>query len=618
MQTPVHPSLSAPVRERLCKDLKAALQPVVGDDLGRVEVVDLRATPEKNWEPLWKRFTEVGWKSFDEPESLKLTGIKTHFVKLEVRDGRTFRVETRQLDGSTGIASAVIRTTETQNADTIARLAGLLIEKDFGAVGAVEAIPGDEKHVAVKFRGGHLPGFERTVHTGDVLAFGLVMEVPRSGNKPKVDVAAQQVGKPQTATYLRIISKISNGECRCEVFTQSAKFPLITAKNVVGYRAMKVATQETKFQVRLLDKDGKAPPSTTSLEVWASDNGFQAKPTNRDTLDFDKGIYSSGRPLKNVACVVVRVGASNSVGYVVPLVPGGEPITLRVTIDKAAIEKGEFEQACERLRARVADAGTAQIELFKGLGKLILDGQNDAALTRATNGVQSTDAADRILSDELAKLKKNQHVKEVYPSTLLAKSEEQLAILRTGKPELEKRIEDLKLAIEKRNDPVKFEKEFRANELVRQIQYHVGRGEVPEAEALYDQLIELTKQDEIKAKKAKLVAEWATANDEHKKARAFLLDEWRKATVLGEYQPLFAKLQPTMDTLVKQADKLGLRNLMSGIGIAYARLQDQLAPLDINTEADQTLIKEIKAFADEVCKIEQAAEAELKKLDEKK
>ena len=617
VQTPVHPSLSAPVRERLCKDLKAALQPVVGDDLGRVEVVDLRATPEKSWEPLWKRFTEAGWKSFDEPESLKLTGIKTHFVKLELRDGRTFRVETRQLDGSTGIASAVIRSTETQNADTIARLAGLLIEKDFGAVGAVEAIPNNEKQVTVKFSGGRLPGFERTVQTGDVLAFGLVMNAPRSGNKPKIDAPAQQVGQRQTGTYLRIISKISNGECRCEVFTQSAN-PLIATKNVAGYRAMKVATQETKFQIRLLDKDGKAPPSTTSLEVWASDNGFQAKPTNRDTLDFQKGIYSSSRPLKNVACVVVRVGATNSVGYVVPLVPSGEPITLRVTIDEAAIQKGEFEQACERLRARVADAGTAQIELFKGLGKLILDGKHDAALTRATNGVQSTDAADRILSDELAKLKKNQHIKEVYPSTLLATSEEQLKILRTGKPELEKRIEDLKLAIDKANDPVKFEKEFRANELVRQIQYHVGRGEVPEAESLYDQLIELTKQDEIKAKKAKLVAEWATANDEHKKARAFLLDEWRKATILAEYQPLFAKLQPTLDTLVKQADKLGLRNLMSGIGIAYARLQDQLAPLDINTDADQTLIKEIKAFADAVRKIEQAAEAELMKLDEKK
>jgi len=441
--------------------------------------------------------------------------------------------------------------------------------------------------------------------------------VTRAGNKPKIDAKPVLVGKPQPGTYLRVISKISNGECRCEIFTQS-KTPLITSKGVVGYRAMKVATQETKVQLRLVGPDGKPPPSTTSLEVWASDAGFNAKPTNRDTFELQKGIYSSGKPFKNVACVVVRVGASNSVGFVVPLVPSGEPITLRVTIDKAAIEKGEFEQACERLRARVADAATAQIELFKGLGRLITDGQNEAALLRATNGIQASDAADALLSDELTKLKKDKLVKEAYPSTLLAISEEQLKLLRTGKPELEKRIDDLKMAIAKANDPVKFEKEFRANELVRQIQYHVGRGEVPEADALYDQLIELTKQDAMKAKKAKLQTEWATANDDHKKARAFLIDDWRKAIVLADYSPLLPKLQPTADTLVKNADKLGLRNLMSAIGIGYARLQDQLAPLDVNTEADAALILEIKAFADAVRKIELTTEEELKKLEAKK
>jgi len=617
VQTPVHPSLSAPVRERLCKDLKAALQPVVGEELGRVEVVDLRATPEKDWEPLWKAFVDGGWPALETDEARKLTGIKTHYVKLEVRDGRTFRAEARQLDGSTGIVSALVRSTETQNADTIARLTGLLIGKDFGPVGIVEAIKNDEKQVSVKFRGGRLPGFERSVQTGDVLAFGLVMEVTRAGNKPKIDAKPVLVGKPQPGTYLRVISKISNGECRCEIFTQS-KTPLITSKGVVGYRAMKVATQETKVQLRLVGPDGKPPPPTTSLEVWASDAGFNAKPTNRDTFELQKGIYSSGKPFKNVACVVVRVGASNSVGFVVPLVPSGEPITLRVTIDKAAIEKGEFEQACERLRARVADAATAQIELFKGLGKLITDGQNEAALLRATNGIQASDAADALLSDELTKLKKDKLVKEAYPSTLLAISEEQLKLLRTGKPELEKRIDDLKMAIAKANDPVKFEKEFRANELVRQIQYHVGRGEVPEADALYDQLIELTKQDAMKAKKAKLQTEWATASDDHKKARAFLIDDWRKAIVLADYSPLLPKLQPTADTLVKNADKLGLRNLMSAIGIGYARLQDQLAPLDVNTEADAALILEIKAFADAVRKIELTTEEELKKLEEKK
>ena len=189
---------------------------------------------------------------------------------------------------------------------------------------------------------------------------------------------------------------------------------------------------------------------------------------------------------------------------------------------------------------------------------------------------------------------------------------------RSGKPELEKKIEDLKMAIAKSNDPAKFEKEFRANELVRQIQYHVGRGEVPEAELLYDQLIELTKQEEMKAKKAKLLAEWATANDDHRQARAFLLDEWRKASTLAEYQPLLKKLTPTAETFVKNADKLGLRNLLSAIAISFAKLLEQLAPLDDNSDTDRDLTKELKAFGEKLRKIEQAVETELKKLEEKK
>ena len=617
VQSPVHPSLTPPVRERVCKDLKAALLPILGEELGRIEVVDLRATPEKNWEPLWKAFVEGGWPALEKEDARKLTGIKTHFVKLEVRDGRTFRVEARQLDGSTGIVSPVIRSTETQNADTIARLAGLIVGKDFGPIGTVEAIKDNDKQVSVKFRGGQLPGFDRTVETGDILAFGLVMELPRpGGNRSKIDVPVQLAGKPQSTTYLRIASKISNGECRCDLLSGSANSPLVAAKNIAGYRAMKVATQESMVRLRLLDPEGKSPPSTTSLEVWATDLAFTGKSTNRDTLDLQKGLYSSGRPLKNVAFVVVRVGATKSARFVVPLVPGTEPITVRIVIDQTDIEKAEYEQLCERLRGRVADAGAAQMELFKALGALIVSTQYDAAMARATGGAKATETADLILSDELAKLKKHKLVKETYAASLLAVSEQQLQILRSGKPELEKKIEDLKMAIAKSNDPVKFEKEFRANELVRQIQYHVGRGEVPEAEPLYDQLIELTKQDEMKAKKAKLLADWATANDEHRKARAFLLDEWRKAATLAEYQPLLQKLAPTAEVFVKNADKLGLRNLLGAIGISYAKLLEQLATLDENSDRD--LAKELKAFGEKLRKIEQAVEAESKKLEEKK
>ena len=617
VQTPVHPSLSAPVRTRLCQDLKAALLPVLGEELGRVEVVDLRAVPGREWEPLWTEFIAAGWPALAKPNGQNLSGVKTHFLKIDIRDGRTFRMETRQLDGSTGILSALVRSAETQNADTLARLAGLLIGKDFGPVGVVEPIRDDEKHVSVKFQGGQLPGFEGKVQTGDVLAFAMVADPRAKGSaKAKADQPQSLVGKPLTATYLRVISKISNGECRCEILTR-LNDPYVKIP-VVGYRAMKVATHEAKVQVRLLDEQGQPPPSSTSLEIWATDNGFTGNPTNRDTLELQKGIYTSGKPLKNVACVVVRVGSSLSDPHVVPLIPGDEPFTLRVNINPAHIEKAEFEQACERLRARVADARTSQLELVKGLSQLIVAGKLDEALARAAKGVETAGSADLLLSDELSKLKKGKSVKETYPATQLAISEQQLEVLRAGKPELEKRMEDLRLAIAKSNDPVKFEKEFRANELVRQIQYHVARGEVPEADAIYDQLIELTKQDEMKTKKAKLLADWAPANDDHQKARAFLLDEWRKATVLVEFQPLFPKLQPTLDTLVKNADKLGLRNFLSAVGICYARLQDQLAPLDENTDADRALIKDLKTFADEVRKIEQAAEAESKKLEDKK
>ncbi len=619
VQSPVHPSLSTPFREQLCKDLKAALLPILGEELGRIEVVDLRAIPEKNWEPLWKAFIEGGWPALEKEEARKLTGIKTHFVKLEVRDGRTFRVEARQLDGSTGIVSPVVRSTETQNADTIARLAGLMIGKDFGPIAVVEAIQDNDKQVSVKFRGGQLPGFDRCVATGDILAFGLVLELPRpGGNKSKNEQPASLVGKPQSTTYLRIASKISNGECRCDLLSGAVNSPLITGKNIVGYRAMKVATQETMVRLRLLDPEGKSPPSTTSLEVWATDLAFTGKSTNRDTLDLQKGFYSSGRPLKNVAFVVVRVGATKSARFVVPLVPGTEPITVRIVIDKADIEKAEYEQLCERLRGRVADAGAAQLELFKALGALIVSAQYDAAMLRATAGAKATETADLILSEELAKLKKNKLVKETYAASLLAVSDQQLQILRSGKPELEKKIEDLKMAIAKSNDPVKFEKEFRANEIVRQIQNHVARGEVPEAELLYDQLIELTNQEEMKAKKAKLIAEWATTNDDHRKARAFLLDKWRKATTLAEYRPLLVELTPTAENFVKNADKLGLRNLLSAIRDSFARLQEQLAPLDENSDTDRDRIKELKVFGAQLHKIEEMVETESKKLEEQK
>src|SRR3954469_24766247 len=56
-----HPTFGPAARKQFVADLKASLGPALGDDLGRVEVIDLADVPKDRWEPLWKRFDEKGW-----------------------------------------------------------------------------------------------------------------------------------------------------------------------------------------------------------------------------------------------------------------------------------------------------------------------------------------------------------------------------------------------------------------------------------------------------------------------------------------------------------------------------------------------------------------------------
>ena len=96
-----HPLLSPTFRDQLKRDLEAALQPSLGT-LGTVEVIDLASTPRDHWDPLWQQFDDKGFAALESPRDL--TGVKTHFLKLEYRDG-LYQLEARQHDGFTGISS---------------------------------------------------------------------------------------------------------------------------------------------------------------------------------------------------------------------------------------------------------------------------------------------------------------------------------------------------------------------------------------------------------------------------------------------------------------------------------------------------------------------------------
>src|SRR5207253_6582865 len=95
IQTRPHPLLTASFRDQVRRDLLAALQPAMGN-LGVVDVIDLAEVPRDRWDPLRQQFDDKGFAALDAPRDL--TGVKTHFLRIEIRDG-SFHLESRQHDG---------------------------------------------------------------------------------------------------------------------------------------------------------------------------------------------------------------------------------------------------------------------------------------------------------------------------------------------------------------------------------------------------------------------------------------------------------------------------------------------------------------------------------------
>jgi hypothetical protein len=377
---------------------------------------------------------------------------------------------------------------------------------------------------------------------------------------------------------------------------------------------MKLATVEGPLQLKVADLNGQPQPAGQLLQVRVTDSDFETRLDSRDALELRDGVFHSTRPLRNVACVVVSLGSGRREGFPVPVLGEG-PLTVRFEINPEAVAKAAFERQCLDLRGRVAEARTAQFELVSALSRLILTGKNKDALDRATAGLTAQAAADKELTAELDRLKKQPEAKDAIPADLLASAADQLRAMRQDRTKIETRANELKGAVARANDPVRFEKEFRAKELTTRITQLIARGEIPEALDLYNQLAELTKQADVLAQKKKLAAEWAPKNAEHKQARDYILNQWRKVADAAGFRGAVEPLKEAVEVLVKYDDRLGLRNVISSFEPAYARLQAAVDTLDPNAAADAAMLKELQTAAQSLRKIEEDARAAVKRLE---
>jgi hypothetical protein len=302
---------------------------------------------------------------------------------------------------------------------------------------------------------------------------------------------------------------------------------------------------------------------------------------------------------------------------VVPVLDGGPPLPLRFEFDETAVRAANFEAKCERFLDHTLDARRAQNELFDALKLLIEKEQNQAALDRATNGLKATDAADKELTAELAKLREDPQAADERMKRLLGSVEPLLVTLRDGKPALEEKMKEINTMIAKANNPAEFEKRFKQDELARQIAYHERRGEVPDALDLYDQLYDLTKREEVKARRAKLEGEWKATSPEQEAARRYIADEWAKLSTAAEFKVGVPKLKAAVEQLARSKDRLGLRFVQTGILNSVTRLKDLLDTLNSDLVQDKEPIAELRAVVDEVRKVDELAREEGKKLGDK-
>ncbi|MBA4189699.1 MAG: hypothetical protein C0467_17070 [Planctomycetaceae bacterium] len=599
-----HPLLSQSFREQLKRDIVAALQPAMGS-LGTVEVIDLAELPRDKWDTLWQNFDDKGFPALD--ASRDLTGAKTHFLTLEYRNGQ-YHLQSRQHDGFAGLASPIVRKQSVLASEMVGRTAGLMLDRDFGLTGTFEPVAGKVDTVKVTLRGGQLGALDdRIVRVGDVFSVSQVTKTDRPA-PPPIRTATGKIiaappgsvpppglsATPRAFTLLRVTEVSKDGTLRCGVLTLYQN-PFPPAKGVAGYRCMKLGTVEGPLTVRLVTSNPENQKSTGAATVRGTESGFGTPKEARDLFVYKDGLFRSARTLANVACVTVEHGG-RSVPFPIPVL-SADPVNLPFEINPELERKAENLRSLVAAAARVTDARNAQTICFEATANLIEKKKNAEALARAKGGFQAADAADKSISDDLARLKESPD--RAPESTALMNSiERQLMALRAFNVQLNAHVKTLEAVVARENDPTIAAREVQAEALITRLTLLLGRGDVDEAINVYDQLVTLLPDNaDVKAKRDRLKAEWAPKNDAHAKARDYLLKKWPGVATIPDFNDSLPELGRSIEECKKNGDKYTLRKLLTIFTAASVKLNDLVTPLDPNADGDRKLAADAKTVA---------------------
>jgi tetratricopeptide (TPR) repeat protein len=526
-----HRLLTDTFRRQLGDELRDGLQSAFGP-LATVRVQDVATDAE----------TKAAWldpAAADAPAPLGPA--KRHFVAVDFSDGQ-YTIRARQSDGSTGLASPLVRQARTADRRFVGRQILRFIHEDFGAVGTVARSEG--MHVWLQLRGGSIPSADlaRWVPAGSVFA---LVKVRSDG------ASAETI----PATYLRAVGAPLDGRVECELFSRYQNPLLYWPQN--EYRAMRLGTTRAALRLRVTDTNGQPQ---ASLQVRVSRTGFKAEEVHETGIVRD-GLFDSRDTYDGLALVRISTGGVMYLPVPVPILDDRR-IELSVSASAADEAKETVVLDARREQRALHDILRRLREQYQQLGPLLKDAKNREALDRLQAGLEVLEQEHDLHAQELSRLRAEGRRAGADVAQVLDACDGYLRQIREFRGRMQVTHTKLMADQAAANSPEALEKRDNVSALLQKVQVHLEAAEFEEAIETYKQILNLTGESEsIRKKLTDLEEAWKTKGPEHEQARRFAYQVWPKLATFDALREKLPQAREAFEVCKSHRDWLTTKKL---------------------------------------------------------
>jgi hypothetical protein len=522
-----HKQLTAAFKDKAERELLNSLQAALGE-MGEVEIIHkhpkLKEIDDNGLEAALNNWREV-------------TEVKTQFVLIAFKDGE-FEIHARQHDGYTGLSSHYRKPETVSDRLLISRTAALLIDRDFGAGGAVEGI--DAQSARIHFRAAALEGsLDRWVKKGEIFAVARI-DVP----------AGKELEDASKWTLLQAREEPSDGKCLCDLLQGNPR-PLPAGE----YRCVKMGTTQGPLRIQLVKKGSKPEKPVANQQILVRKKSFKPDEKPEEGTTDSAGLFSTEQrnvSYDYVAFVSCMVNKSIYRQFPVPIYDD-RPTKCPVAISQDA----KTQLSLDRMfwEQNMYETDLMQVKLFAELLKSDTETRKQT-LEKAKNGLERLDT-------DLAQFeaKRQELLKRQMDA---AAGAARLKGLREKREKLKTFVANQEEVIRAENDPNRKD----ILELINQAQLLEEKAEFGKALEVYDKVLAKVAAAGIKDPKltdyAKHVEQlrknWAVQGDAHEAARTFIYETWPSLKP-DDLQRGVGKAREALDVCRRAGDTLAPQKL---------------------------------------------------------